>query len=249
MNKIAIQLAGQVRDWEKSYYDWVDFKSNLEKKDFDIDFHICTWEDEYTKECNFDFIETVNLVPINTEMIAFDVKTSAGTNEEKMKPVRRDQTPYGMIPFSYLQYWGSRYRRLYQKQNKIEYDFIILARPDIYYEGVEGFAELFSEDWEAPDPEPTSPGKNFKNSHFTIFMPQGINNVVDGHTRISNDLLFMGTEESINLFSNGFLHCYLQTSKSFNSTNHTLPAMVCMKTNLHDRNVLSYKNPLVRYIK
>ena len=37
MNKIAIQLAGQVRDWEKSYYDWVDFKSNLEKKDFDID--------------------------------------------------------------------------------------------------------------------------------------------------------------------------------------------------------------------
>ncbi len=248
MNKIAIQLVGQVRSWEKSYYDWVDFKSNLEKKDFDIDFHICTWEDEYTKECNFDFIETVNLVPIDTEMIAFDVKTSAGTNEEKMKLVRRNQTPFGMIPFSYLQYWGSRYRRLYQKQNKIEYDFIILVRPDVYIPvgDVEDttFAELFSEDWEAP-----SPRLNFKNSHFTIFIPQGIFNIVDGYTRFSEDLLFMGTEESINLFSNGFLHCYLQTSKSFNSTHHTLPAMVCMKTNLHDKNALAYKNPLVRYIK
>jgi hypothetical protein len=242
MNKIAIQLAGQVRDWENSYYDWEDFKSNLEKKDFDIDFHICTWEDEYTKECNFDFIETVNLVPINTEMISFNVKPTVGTKEYKMNPIRRDQTPLGMIPFSYLQYWGSRYRRLYQKQNKIEYDFIILARPDIYYHNAEDFAKLFSEDWET-----TNPRLNFKNSHFTIFMPQGILNSVDRHMpRVSNDLLFMGTEESINLFSNGFLHCYLQTSKSFISTHHTLPAMVCMKTNLHDRSMMRYKNPLVR---
>jgi hypothetical protein len=149
-----------------------------------------------------------------------------------------------MIPFSYLQYWGSRYRRLYQKQNKIEYDFIILARPDIHYDGDISFAELFSKDWEGPNPR-----LNFKNSHFTIFMPQGILNAVDGHTRTSNDLIFLGTEESINLFCNGLLHCYLQTSKSFNSTHHTLPAMVCMKTNLHDKSMMEYKNPLVRYIK
>ena len=37
MNKIAIQLSGQIRYWHKSYNDWVGFKASLEKEGFDVD--------------------------------------------------------------------------------------------------------------------------------------------------------------------------------------------------------------------
>ena len=46
MHKIAIQLSGQIRYWHKSYNDWVEFKSSLQERGFDVDLHICGWEDE-----------------------------------------------------------------------------------------------------------------------------------------------------------------------------------------------------------
>ena len=39
-----------------------------------------------------------------------------------------------LMPLSYQQYWGSRYRRLYQKENNIQYDFVIITRPDLLFE-------------------------------------------------------------------------------------------------------------------
>jgi len=75
-------------------------------------------------------------------------------------------------------------------------------------------------------------------SFFTIFT-DGIENRLGGETksitRVCSDLLVMGTEESINLFCNGFLHCYLQESQSFYAGHHNLPGYICMKTNLHSR--------------
>ena len=240
MNKIAIQLAGQVRYWKKSYNDWVNFKSNLEKEGFDVDFHICTWEDEYTNECNFDFFETTNLVPINTEMVFKNVIRDRKKNILK-DTERRNQVPFDMIPYTYLQYFGSRFRRLYQIKNTLEYDFIILVRPDAHYTDNEylNFSKQLSKNWNL-----------YSRSNFTIFIPLGISNSSgfkpEFPTRFSHDVLFGGTEESINLFCNGFLYCYLQTSQSFYSTNHTIPAMICMKTNLHDKTMKDVGNPLIR---
>ena len=220
MNKIAIQLSGQIRYWDKSYYDWVGFKASLETEGFDVDLHICGWEDEYTKELDYGIFETSNLIPINKDIVK--------ENSDGEGNWSRKQQPLSLLPYSYLQYWGSRYRRLYQKQNNVDYDFIILTRPDVYCSrnGLNEAKQL-SLIWE-----------KFSQSVFTIFT-DGVKNHLGGetksYTRYSNDLLFMGTEESINLFCNGFLHCYLQTSQSFYAGHHTLPGLICMKTHLHDK--------------
>ena len=125
MNKIAIQLSGQIRYWHKSYNDWVGFKASLEKEGFDVDLHICGWEDEYTKELEYDIFTTSNLIPINKDIVIENSKLDGNWS--------RNQQPISLLPYSYLQYWGGRFRRLYQKQNNIDYDFIILTRPDVYY--------------------------------------------------------------------------------------------------------------------
>ena len=69
MHKIAIQLSGQIRYWHKSYNDWVEFKSSLQERGFDVDLHICGWEDEYTKELEYDIFTTSNLIPINKDIL------------------------------------------------------------------------------------------------------------------------------------------------------------------------------------
>ena len=220
MNKIAIQLSGQIRYWHKSYNDWVGFKASLEKEGFDVDLHICGWEDEYTKELEYDIFTTSNLIPINKDIVIENSKLDGNWS--------RNQQPISLLPYSYLQYWGGRFRRLYQKQNNIDYDFIILTRPDVYYNrnGLKQTKQL-SLNWE-----------KFSQSIFTIFT-DGTSNRLGGETssyaRVCSDLLAMGTEESINLFCNGFLHCYLQTSQSFYAGHHTLPGLICMKTNLHNK--------------
>lgn len=220
MHKIAIQLSGQIRYWDKSYNDWFELKSSLKKEGFDVDLHICGWEDEYTRKLNYDIFTTSNLIPINKDIIIENSKENGNWS--------RKQQPISLLPYSYLQYWGGRYRRLYQKENNVQYDFIILTRPDVYYvKNGMGQAKQLSSSWE-----------EFSQSIFTIFT-DGIENRLGGEnksiTRVCSDLLVMGSEESINLFCNGFLHCYLQESQSFYAGHHTLPGYICMKTNLHSR--------------
>ena len=220
MHKIAIQLSGQIRYWHKSYNDWVEFKSSLQERGFDVDLHICGWEDEYTKELEYYIFTTSNLIPINKDIVKENSKSDGNWS--------RNQQPLSLLPYSYLQYWGGRFRRLYQKQNNVDYDFIILTRPDVYnLRQGRGEAKQLSLSWE-----------EFSKSFFTIFT-DGIENRLGGETksitRVCSDLLVMGTEESINLFCNGFLHCYLQESQSFYAGHHNLPGYICMKTNLHSR--------------
>ena len=112
MHKIAIQLSGQIRYWHKSYNDWVEFKSSLQERGFDVDLHICGWEDEYTKELEYDIFTTSNLIPINKDIVKENSKSDGNWS--------RNQQPLSLLPYSYLQYWGGRFRRLYQKQNNVD---------------------------------------------------------------------------------------------------------------------------------
>ena len=114
MHKIAIQLSGQIRYWDKSYNDWFELKSSLKKEGFDVDLHICGWEDEYTRKLNYDIFTTSNLIPINKDIIIENSKENGNWS--------RKQQPISLLPYSYLQYWGGRYRRLYQKENNYEQD-------------------------------------------------------------------------------------------------------------------------------
>ena len=222
--KIALQLSGQIRFWEQSCEYWVELKSKLEESGFDVDIHICGWKDSYTESFDFSSFTTHNLIPINKDLL-----TDRGVEKSGKKTImRRNQDPIMLMPLSYQQYWGSRYRRLYQKENNIQYDFVIITRPDLLFEC--DIVNILQEK-----------KQEIIESKCTIFIPFGVTNSVGRKpihpSRLCNDFMCLGTEESVNLYCNGFLHSYLQDSKSFMSTNHTYPAMTCMKTNLLTKSI------------
>tara|TARA_B100000287_G_C20423806_1_gene698631 strand:+ start:115 stop:801 length:687 start_codon:yes stop_codon:yes gene_type:complete len=217
--KIAIQLSGQLRVWQESYLHWKKIQEYFSSNNIDVDIHLCTWKEDYTKKINFDNLTTSNLIKLENNILT-------KVNEDDKYKMRRGIKPINLLPLSYQQYWGSRFRRLYQKENNIEYDFIILSRPDCIIRNFEHIFDL----------------KDFIAESFsTIFIPHGVRNSVGFKpnlpSRFCNDYLCIGTEDSINLFSNGFLYSYIQSSQSFISTNHTYPAMTCMKTNLHTQDI------------
>jgi hypothetical protein len=149
-------------------------------------------------------------------------------NTKKTMMRRAQEIPIELMPLSYQQYWGSRYRRLYQKENNVQYDFVMVARPDLWFKcDIVEFLQKKKQE--------------IIESKCTIFIPHGVTNSVGYKphhpSRLCNDFMCLGTEESVNLYCNGFLYSYLQDSKSFISTNHTYPAMTCMKTNLLTRSI------------
>jgi|15BtaG_2_1085339.scaffolds.fasta_scaffold00241_2 hypothetical protein len=223
--KIALQLSGQIRFWEQSYEYWTELKYKLEQSGFDVDIHICGWEDSYTKSFDFSSFTTHNLIPINNDLLTTGQETWSSSSQGIM---RRKQDPIGLMPFSYQQYWGSRYRRLYQKENNVQYDFIMVTRPDLWFKC--DIVKILQDK-----------KKEICESKCTVFIPFGVINTVGRKpvypSRLCNDYMCLGTEESMNLYCNGFLHSYLQDSKSFISTNHTYPSMTCMKTNLLTKSI------------
>ena len=235
--KIAIQLAGQIRMWDKAYSEWEIVKSKLESHGIDVDIHICSWKDEYTETLGLKTYQyshmftTINLIPIKQELF---VRTSKGMkNFEK----NRGYSPHGMMPISYQYYYGGRFRRLYQRENNVKYDVIILSRPDVYFKSIgETINNLVNIKGVMPNYYKTLKAISTQNS--TIYIPQGsINSIYkDNHSDqndwLSNDLFAMGNEHSINQYCNGYLHCFLQTSHSFVATNHSYPAITCHKCNL-----------------
>ena len=214
----TLQLSGQIRLWEQSCEYWIELKSKLEESGFDVDIHICGWKDSYTESFDFSSFTTHNLIPINMDLVCIGEET-----DRKKTIMRRSQDPIMLMPLSYQQYWGSRYRRLYQKENNVQYDFVIITRPDLLFEC--DIVNILQEK-----------KQEIIESKCTIFIPFGVTNSVGRKpvhpSRLCNDYMCLGTEESVNLYCNGFLYSYLQDSKSFMSTNHTYPAMTCMKTNL-----------------
>ena len=214
--KIALQLSGQIRFWEQSCEYWIELKSKLEESGFDVDIHICGWKDSYTESLDFSSFTTHNLIPINMDLVCI------GKERDRKKTImRRSQNPIMLMPLSYQQYWGSRYRRLYQKENNVQYDFIMVTRPDLSFKC--DIVKILQEK-----------RQEIIESKCTIFIPFGVINSVGRKpvhpSRLCNDYMCLGTEESVNLYCNGFLYSYLQDSKSFMSTNHTYPAMTCIKT-------------------
>ena len=93
--------------------------------------------------------------------------------------------------------------------------------------------------FDSPDERGIDNALLYDQNKFSVLASDAIENRLGGETksitRVCSDLLVMGTEESINLFCNGFLHCYLQKSQSFYAGHHNLPGYICMKTNLHSR--------------
>tara|TARA_Y100000004_G_scaffold137076_1_gene155334 strand:- start:699 stop:1475 length:777 start_codon:yes stop_codon:yes gene_type:complete len=235
--KIAIQLAGQIRMWDNAYSEWETIKSKLESNNIDVDIHICTWKDEYTETLGLKTYQyshmftTINLIPIKQELFSEIGK------ETKDFEKNRGYSPHGMMPVSYQYYYGGRFRRLYQRENNIQYDVIILSRPDVYFKDIDKTIEyLVNQNGVTPNYYTTLEAINSQNS--TIYIPQGEINSVhkNNHSTqldwMSDDLFVMGNEHSINQYCNGYLHCFLQNSHSFVATNHTYPVITCHKSNL-----------------
>jgi|TARA_B100000035_G_scaffold306030_1_gene307586 hypothetical protein len=235
--KFAIQLAGQIRGWKGEVgkntdvnveLHWKVLKSKLKQNGVDVDMHICSWDDDYTKNLDLSYFETANLIPLNNHLL-----------QDKKDKLRRNKNAQRMMPISYQNYYGGRFRRLYQKENNIKYDVILLSRPDIIFKSVEQVVNYFTE---------SKKGKTqldrIKSEYSTIHIPYGTSNCIARKKTgiwISEDYYQIGNEHSINLFCNGFLHTYLQTSQSFLSTSHNYPAITCMKTQLKIKGMHSSK--------
>ena len=108
---------------------------------------------------------TINLIPIKQELFSKIGK------ETKDFEKNRGYSPHGMIPVSYQYYYGGRFRRLYQRENNIQYDVIILSRPDVYFKDIDKTIEyLVNQNGVVPNYYTTLEAINSQNS--TIYIPK-----------------------------------------------------------------------------
>ena len=50
MSTLAFQYYGELRYWDKIKTNILNYKKYTNNLDFTIDFYLCTWENEHTKE-------------------------------------------------------------------------------------------------------------------------------------------------------------------------------------------------------
>ena len=216
--KIALQLSGQLRNWNTSVKYWNNFINTVEN----IDVYTCFWNEDYAKEQDISKIN--NLVLDNL------IEPPKHYGYDKWSKEHQHQVPYkyrkyALYPQNYVIFKGGYYRRMYQLKNNINYDAIIISRPDFNLERCEvNELSLFT----ATDKFMA----HIKAYRYCAFL-QGIKNIVGdtGFHKFSNDYFFIGTEESMNLLATNILSNYIDAG-SFQIGEHNAHILACISNGL-----------------
>ena len=216
--KIALQLSGQLRNWNTSVKYWNNLISILEN----VDVYTCFWNEDYARQQD---ISKINNLVLNNLIEPPRHHGYSEWSKEYQHQWPYEFRKYQLYPQNYLIFKGGYHRRLYQLNNNIDYDAIIVSRPDFNLQECKiRERSLF-----------TDTSKFISDvvaNKYSAFL-QGVRNLVgeSGYHKFSNDYFFIGTEESMNLLTTNILSNYIDKG-SFHIGEHNAHILACTSTGL-----------------
>lgn len=122
--KFAIQLAGQARDWSKAQHHFYLLKDSFKSHNIDVDFFLSTWDREGIKQYDKQKSNQGDKIVIDRYLIS----KAHTTNQDSFDFTK--STSVGMV----YHWTESTWLRLqYEREHNIQYDFVMIARPDIVF--------------------------------------------------------------------------------------------------------------------
>jgi len=220
--KLAFQYFGEIRFFDIFSQMIGEYKELSNKFDCSIDFHITTWKNDYTSKLDLSMFDSSHLIESPQDGLM-------SLLPKKYNKENREGASRGFFNPSYSMFWGAYNRLQYQKVNNINYDWIILIRPDFIFlskdffnfvkelrntkfhdeDHVNDFHIIYSKCWKHLD------------SKWSAFSGQ--------------DVFWLGSQEGIDLFCKNFHLCFLNDDGGFISTYHNLPKQAIDRYHLfHD---------------
>lgn len=208
--RIAIQLFGHLRTFEYTYNSFLQNIIIPNEDDWDIDIFIHTWNELDHSTVNYRNVEGKPLT--DKQLTKDDIKKAKKLYNpkdmliepqlkcdeiiltEKMGGFKRSIK--GCLNMSYTIYKSSELRKNYAKKHKIDYDWVIVTRPDLLFKKIFSINEIFSSHktlgFEIPS-----------DAIFYGFNPFGRENMIEEPQFLTgSDLIFMGKPENIDKATN-----------------------------------------------
>ena len=116
--KLAIELCGQIRDWDRAHQHLVEFQEYALFRNIEIHYFLATWNRSGVK---LDYTNSGPEVDIDVSLFkdySIDEQPNAG--------------PAILIPERWAR--ANRLRNDYEEKHNIIYDAVVLTRPDIVFE-------------------------------------------------------------------------------------------------------------------
>lgn len=223
---VAIQIGGELRNWETSYGLFSTYKEICKSRGIELEFFGCFWESEYVTHCKthklFDLFTALSILPVPTH----------GTTEGHKKQMIDNNTgrSTNLYNWSYACYISTKIRREYQWSMKpfgFKYDFVIYTRPDVYaptryWDALEKYLEKTT----------------ILKFPYTLFTPPILKTLIETEGVpawphcVGEDLKMSGDEDGMNIFAFGILPLYIDNNPSFVATYHNTPCLTISKFNL-----------------
>ena len=204
---IAVQFFGHLRTFE---YTFNSFEQNLLKENikdgYHIDIFIHTWEELDHSTINY---RNVGGKPLTKETLTSDklllvnqlyqpkkmlVEPQLDCSDDVLveKIGQHPRAKKGCLNNAYTIYMSNKLRNDYEIENDIEYDWVIVTRPDIFFKkpfGINSFISCYSE-FQLTIPQ---------NAIFHGFGPFGRGNMIEDPCFLEgSDLIFFGRPNIIN---------------------------------------------------
>ena len=206
--KIAIQYFGETRFFDIFSQLIDEYREDSVNHFYSVDFHITTWDNDYTRSLDFSNFDSFNLIESPQDGIK-------SLLPKKQSKENREGSSRGFFNPSYSMFVGAYNRFEYQKKNNIHYDWILLVRPDFMLTTYD-FSNLV---------------KRFRNqkkhgnlSDFQIIYHSCYKTLESKWSSFNGqDAFWIGTQEAIDLFCKNFHLCFLNDDGGFFPTYHNLP--------------------------
>lgn len=221
VKRIAIQLFGHLRTFE---YTFESFKKCLLEENmldkYQVDIFIHTWDELDHSTINYRNLDGKSLTNklLTDELISLvnklyqpkkiAIESQLDCNDEVLieKIGRFPRAKKGCLNNSYSIYMVNKLRHTFQKEENIEYDWVVVTRPDILFKSpfrIDDIIHCYANfGFEIP-----------KNVIFHGFNPFGRGNMVeDPQFLAGSDLIFFGKPEDIDKSSSLYLEFDLNIS-------------------------------------
>lgn len=210
--KIAIQYFGETRHFNIFSQLLDEYRCEAKTYSYSVDFHITTWDNDYTRGLDFSDFDSYHLVESPQDGIR-------SLMPKKRNKENREGASRGFFNPSYSMFRGAYNRFQYQKKNNIHYDWIILMRPDFMFT-----TKFFSRFVREMRKRKKSVQHGMAPNDFHIIYYANSKNLDSKWSSFDGqDAFWVGTQEAIDLFCKNFHLCFLNDDGSFFPTYHNLP--------------------------
>lgn len=202
MKRIAIQLFGHMRTWEKCINNF--FTNILKENDAICDVFIHTWNEKENSTIahNNEFLDKIPIIKLEDneknmiqnlyrpQKIIFDnqIKIKENIIYEKLGAKRSIN---GILNNAYTVFKVNELRLIYEKENNVSYDFVIQTRPDILFKTPFSLNRFF-------DCYERNKIEFRQNAIFYAYNPYRCMNVEDEHFIAGSDLIYFSSSNAMN---------------------------------------------------